>query len=157
MALFFPMRPCGTNGQASGDPAFPISCTQAPVDGDGDGWDSDSDCNDSNPNINPGAAENCTNGHDDDCDGYADENDADCYETDDDDAADDDDVADDDAADDDTDDDASDDDESHIPQLNENPHLGIVCGCGTADVDPRAGVALVLIGGLICWVRRFAP
>jgi len=36
------------------------------------------DCNDSEPAVNPGVLENCSNGIDDDCDGKADALDADC-------------------------------------------------------------------------------
>ncbi|MBN2020002.1 MAG: putative metal-binding motif-containing protein [Sedimentisphaerales bacterium] len=37
------------------------------------------DCNDTNPNVNAGISEICTNGIDDDCDGLTDCNDTDCY------------------------------------------------------------------------------
>ena len=61
----------------------PPVCT----DNDGDGYgdpassacpNSGLDCDDSNSAVNPGAAENCSNGIDDDCDGDVDSNDADC-------------------------------------------------------------------------------
>jgi hypothetical protein len=41
-------------------------------DGDGDGYSLDEDCDDTDPDVNPGAAERC-NGIDDDCDGQIDE------------------------------------------------------------------------------------
>ena len=40
----------------------------SPVDADGDGYDSSVDCDDNNAAVNPGAAEVCDNGVDDDCD-----------------------------------------------------------------------------------------
>ncbi len=45
------------------------------LDGDGDGWTQGQDCDDSDPDVNPDAAEWC-NGIDDDCDGQTDEYDA---------------------------------------------------------------------------------
>jgi Putative metal-binding motif/FG-GAP repeat len=47
----------------------------AAVDADGDGYDETTDCDDTDPLINPGAAEVC-NRADDDCDGDTDESDA---------------------------------------------------------------------------------
>ena len=38
-----------------------------PTDQDGDGWDEHDDCDDDDPEVNPGAAEVCGNGVDDDC------------------------------------------------------------------------------------------
>jgi len=151
---------CGTAGNPAPGNNPAMECQIGPVDGDGDGWDEDSDCNDANAAINPGASENCNNGVDDDCDGYVDSNDADCFESDDDDASDDD-ASDDDASDDDTwpfgDDDVSDDDaadDDGPPLLNENPHLGIVCGCGAAGTEPRAALAALALAGLLVGFRR---
>ncbi len=58
------------------------------IDNDGDGWGSPGDpscphrylddCNEANPDVNPGAPENCTNGIDDDCDGLTDDQDPGC-------------------------------------------------------------------------------
>ncbi len=39
------------------------------VDADGDGWPATEDCDDDDPSVNPGAAEICDNGVDDDCSG----------------------------------------------------------------------------------------
>ncbi|MDH3403538.1 MAG: MopE-related protein [Acidobacteriota bacterium] len=56
-------------------------------DGDGDGYGSpgspacmfpEEDCDDADPAVNPGAAENCSNSIDDDCDGAVDAADPDC-------------------------------------------------------------------------------
>lgn len=44
-----------------------------PQDNDGDGFDSSVDCDDWDPAVNPGAAEICNNGIDDDCDGEVDD------------------------------------------------------------------------------------
>jgi len=48
-------------------------------DADADGYNLFADCNDTDPAVNPGAAENCADGIDNDCDGYADFADFDCY------------------------------------------------------------------------------
>ena len=50
------------------------------ADADHDGWDASEDCDESNSDVNPGAAEVCENGVDDDCDGDTDDDDADCAE-----------------------------------------------------------------------------
>jgi cysteine-rich repeat protein len=42
-------------------------------------WNTTCDCDDANSAVNPGKAEICTNGLDDDCDGYSDCLDSDCY------------------------------------------------------------------------------
>lgn len=50
----------------------------AQYDDDGDGWFAeDGDCDDSNADINPGAAEVCDDGVDNDCDGLIDADDTD--------------------------------------------------------------------------------
>ena len=49
-----------------------------PVDNDGDTYKSNVDCDDNDPAVNPGAAEICDNGIDDDCDGAIDGADSDC-------------------------------------------------------------------------------
>ena len=44
-------------------------------DGDGDGFAWCNDCDDASPGVNPGAAEICGNGIDDNCNRYADTDD----------------------------------------------------------------------------------
>ncbi len=81
----FPLRHSGASllivlllsacSSLDGDPT-PMGDDDAPlVDGDQDGHPVPEDCNDTNPTINPDAAERC-NGIDDDCDGIVDEADA---------------------------------------------------------------------------------
>ena len=76
--------PCCTNYACSGEP---ICQGPACVDNDTDGYGSpasptctypEEDCNDERADINPGIAEVCGNGFDDDCDGKIDAADPDC-------------------------------------------------------------------------------
>ena len=139
------------------------------LDGDGDGYTEDQgDCDDTNQWVNPGAAENCANGIDDDCDGATDNQDPDCNQGDDDDAVgdDDDQVGDDDDQVGDDDDQVGDDDQQHNDddddnspggnqqQYNENPHLGIVCGCRTADRTPVSPALAILLMVGVAAARR---
>ncbi|MDP7112866.1 MAG: MopE-related protein, partial [Myxococcota bacterium] len=59
-------------------------CAQPCVDADFDGYDDAAcggdDCDDNAPAVNPGMAEDCGNGIDDDCDGDADGADDDCVQ-----------------------------------------------------------------------------
>lgn len=48
------------------------------VDADQDGFFSRDDCDDNNSAVNPGTAEDCTDGIDNDCDSLADSEDTDC-------------------------------------------------------------------------------
>jgi hypothetical protein len=57
-------------------------CEQCDVDGDGFMAEllacAGNDCDDTNASVNPGAAEDCNNHQDDDCDGAVDSDDSDC-------------------------------------------------------------------------------
>lgn len=50
-----------------------LATLAVPPDEDGDGYPADVDCDDTLAAVNPGAAESCGNGRDDDCDGATDE------------------------------------------------------------------------------------
>ena len=55
---------------------YPDSWSQ--LDPDGDGYPTDEDCDSGDPAVNPGRAEDCSNGVDDNCDGFVDAWDQDC-------------------------------------------------------------------------------
>lgn len=158
---------CDTAGQPAVGNNPPMACSTGPVDSDGDGYDENADCNDTNPNVNPGAPENCANGIDDDCDGFIDAADTDCNTGDDD--AGDDDGSDDDAGDDDFgdddfgDDDATDQDDDDGPPGSDGdeedgdvavPGFGIVCGCRHDGAPPATALVGLGLLALIGVVRR---
>ncbi|MBN2517309.1 MAG: hypothetical protein JXB14_00530 [Candidatus Altiarchaeota archaeon] len=72
---------CTTDSCSEGVESY--VCVFTPIDEDEDGYDicegDETDCDDANASINPGAAEVCDNGVDDDCDGLVDMDDDDCY------------------------------------------------------------------------------
>jgi len=74
---FFDFAEMAHNWLRCNDPEDP---TCVPVDNDGDGWDSTVDCDDNNAQMNPGRAERCVGGFDEDCDGLVDGEDPDCRE-----------------------------------------------------------------------------
>ena len=131
---------------------------EAPTDADGDGWSPQAgDCDDSDPDVHPGAPEEC-NGHDDDCDGGIDEGcgDDDDSAGDDDDAVDDDDSAaddDDDAVDDDDDDSALGDDDDSVLLVPETT----ACDCqGSLAGRPltHLGLLALLLVPVLTRARR---
>lgn len=75
----------GLDGEVVDDTGTPADDSQppddsgVPGDNDGDGFsEADGDCDDLNPAIHPVQAETCDDGLDNDCDGFADETDAEC-------------------------------------------------------------------------------
>ncbi len=75
----------GTTRNDMGAYGGPLGCDWIPCqDADGDGFHDQacggSDCDDSDPDINPDAAETCGNGIDDDCDGLVDSEDPECQD-----------------------------------------------------------------------------
>jgi hypothetical protein len=100
-------------------------------DADGDGFDSEEDCDDDNAHVYPGADEHCSDGVDNDCDGFVDGDDEECGGTGDDDDAegDDDDLADD------------DDDDSAVPGDDDDAGGG-GCECSSAARPNSTGAAL---------------
>ena len=63
------------------DPDCGAPCTEANPDADGDEYCASEDCDDTRRNVHPGAAEACTGGLDEDCDGLVDAADPDCATT----------------------------------------------------------------------------
>jgi len=138
---------CDTLGNPAPGNNPPMQCPSV-TDVDGDGYDAPADCDDTNPLIYPGAPENCTNSLDDDCDTLIDAADPDC-------AAGDDDVSDDDVSDDDVSDDDDDagDDDTEVDDDDENPNLGVVCGCRVDGGRPAATLAALAAMVSLLWMR----
>ncbi|MBO6934728.1 MAG: putative metal-binding motif-containing protein [Deltaproteobacteria bacterium] len=65
--------PDGIDQDCDGHDGNPdIICNFFPIDNDGDGWVEGDDCDDTDPNTYPGAPEDCCEGIDRNCDGFAD-------------------------------------------------------------------------------------
>lgn len=63
---------CGASSGSDPDAGPSQPDAAIPIDVDGDGFSPPQDCDDTDPNVNPSAAENCEDGIDNDCDGSAD-------------------------------------------------------------------------------------
>jgi len=115
----------------------------AAVDDDGDSFPDGVDCDDQNPDVYPGADEDCLNGRDDDCDGDIDAADSDCGGSGDDDTGDDDDTGgfgDDDDGDDDTGNDGS-----GFGDDGGGQSWDTGCGCASAGSGLAGGAAVLLV------------
>ena len=72
-------EPPGAPWSSGTDPTVERPRDTGPTDDDADGWTvADGDCDDGDASVNPGAAEDCADGRDDDCDGLLDCEDGDC-------------------------------------------------------------------------------
>ncbi|GIW40783.1 MAG: hypothetical protein KatS3mg076_1360 [Candidatus Binatia bacterium] len=79
-----PAEDCSNGTDDDGDSLVDCSDPDCTGDADGDTYVAapcGTDCDDNDPGVNPGAAEICTNGKDDECDGAADCADPDCAPT----------------------------------------------------------------------------
>jgi hypothetical protein len=124
----------------------------AAADDDNDGYFDGEDCDDSDPEVHPGATEDCDNSLDDDCDGDIDFDDTDCAgpSDDDDSIADDDDAFGDDDTDGDGDGGGGFDDDNTGQQWDSNS-----CACST-PASSKGSAGLILTLGLLlgCTLRR---
>ncbi|MFZ5364949.1 MAG: putative metal-binding motif-containing protein [Patescibacteria group bacterium] len=66
---------CGNGQCETGETqqTCPVDCHDPVIDADGDGYEPPADCDDTNFYVNPGRAEQCGDGIDNDCDGVAEE------------------------------------------------------------------------------------